>query len=120
MRMAKAIGLSLAMALVVGGQVTAQDGDDAPQADALQLDGGPSESLDRAATTAELRLQRAQERQRQRIARIEAREWMGYDPQRPTRAALPFTTSRYQVYVPYHVISPYQGLVPMWGIYYGR
>jgi hypothetical protein len=114
MRIGKSIGLGLAVAMLLAGTATAQD-----EGTGLNLDGGPSASAERGPTTQELRQARAWERQRQRIARIEAREWMGYDPLRPTRGALPFTTSRYHVVLPHHGFAAY-GMWPLWGVQYVR
>jgi hypothetical protein len=75
---------------------------------AIRFDAGPSPSLERRATAQELIQARAMERERQRVARIEANAWAGYDPGRPTLAANPFTQMHAPVYRPYftwHIYS---------------
>jgi len=48
--------------------------------------------------SARLRLSRAIYRDRQRIARLEANAWMGYEPLRPSWPSIPMTSSRYTNY----------------------
>ena len=59
--------------------------------------GSPSGSAARRSrpSVAELRQARAQFRARQRMARIEARKWRGYEPLRPHWNAVPMMSSRY-------------------------
>ena len=98
MRVGKTILLGLALALACASTSQAQQADD----DAMVLRDGASASVERVeVTAAEIRQARALERHRQRVARIEARNWAGVDPLRPNVAANPFSQSYYRVYIPY-------------------
>jgi hypothetical protein len=61
----------------------------------------PSDMRRSAPTAMELRQERALYQMRQRIARLEAAAWMGYNPLRPNWNSQPMMTSRY---VPQRVI----------------
>ena len=57
--------------------------------------------------SAKLRLERAVYRDQQRVARIEANAWMGYQPLRPSWSSIPMMASRYPsrqtIYIPVYV-----------------
>lgn len=59
----------------------------------------PSAAIDPKRTASEsvmrLRQQRAAYRYHQRVARMEADAWMGYEPLRPSWSSLPMMSSRY-------------------------
>lgn len=59
----------------------------------------------RKPTAMEMRQARAWDQQQQRLARIEANNWAGYDPSRPTLPANPFTQLHAPIYRPYHIWS---------------
>ncbi len=67
----------------------------------------PEILYDRAAQARRLRQQRALFQEQQRLARIEANLWMGYEPLRPSWPARPSTVSGYRssrvLVVPYFV-----------------
>lgn len=69
--------------------------------------GSASAAQRSAPTAAEIRQARAQFRAQQRMARIEARKWRGYEPLRPHWNAVPMMSSRYAarrvVHVPVYV-----------------
>ena len=57
-------------------------------------------------SAAELRMEQAQFRARQRIARLEYNLWMGYEPLRPKWNSVPMMNSRYaprRIYIPVYV-----------------
>ncbi len=78
--------------------------------DAAESPSGPTSPSDlrrSTATAAELRQQRALYQMQQRIERLEAAAWLGYNPLRPNWSAIPMMSSRYAptriVYVPVYV-----------------
>ncbi len=67
----------------------------------------PVRSAYRFPSAAELRQARALYQQQNRLARIEANEWAGYDPLRPTMWTSAYTQPYYRVYRPYRIWSVY-------------
>lgn len=67
----------------------------------------PEVLYNRSTQAQRLRQQRALYQEQQRLARIEANLWMGYEPLRPSWPASPSMTSRYRtnrvVVIPYFV-----------------
>ena len=57
-------------------------------------------------TAKELRIARAQYRDRQRVARMEYNLWIGHEPLRPRFNAIPMMSSRYptpRIYIPVYI-----------------
>lgn len=105
----RSVLMALAIALAASTSLVAQDADSG-----LRLETSPSDSVVREnLTAAEIIQARAMEAARQRIARIEMKNWLGIDPARPVVAANPFTQSRYRVYVPVGRIWTYGDYVQL-------
>lgn len=96
---------------IIAGSVSAQDiFADVEQPEKIELVRSPSDSRSTSRTkmtAAELRQARALYQSEQRIRRLEAYKWMGYEPLRPNWPSIPAMTSPYPyrqtIYVPVYV-----------------